>query len=440
MTVRAHRVVGDPPALRQRESDLRHNLRAMLGEGAASSAMVGLGETYFPAFVLALGLGQVASGLVTTMPLLAGSLLQLITPWAVRRLGSHRRWVVACTSAQAASFLPLAAAAFWGHMNLWAVFAVVAVYWGTGMATAPAWSTWVDTLVPGRIRAQYFSRRTRIGQLATLLGFVVGGVSLQIGAWADQLLLTFGLVFLGAAACRFASALMFVAHSEPEPTAQGHQRVSLADFCARLRNGRDGRLLLYLLSVQAAAQIAGPYFTPYMLRSLEMSYGAYVSLIAVSFAAKALALPAFGTVAHRFGSRKLLWIGGLGIVPISSLWLISSSYWFLFCVQIAAGVTWAAYELAMFLLFFEAIRPEERTSVLTSYNLANAVATAAGSLLGAGLLAYFGRTPPTYLLLFALSSAARGLAIGGLVRVGRGVQTPRTVKVAASRARLTNAA
>ena len=52
--------------------------------------MVGIKETYLPAFVLALSSSQLAAGLVATVPLMAGALLQLISPYAVRRLRSYR--------------------------------------------------------------------------------------------------------------------------------------------------------------------------------------------------------------------------------------------------------------------------------------------------------------------------------------------------------------
>ncbi len=73
----------------------------------------------------------------------------------------------------------------------------------------------------------------------------------------------------------------------------------------------------------------------------------------------------------------------------------------------------------MLLLFFETIEPDERTSVMTTFNLANALATAAGALLGGGLLAVCGKTQQIYLLLFALSSAARALTLIALVQVPR---------------------
>lgn len=402
---------------------LRGDLRAILGEGVAANLMVGAGENYLAAFVLAIGLGQVAAGLITTIPLLAGSVLQLVSPAAIRYLGSHRRWVVMCAVLQALSFVPLAAAAFAGEMSTLTVFAVVAVYWGAGLGISAAWNTWVDTLVPARIRAPYFARRTRAGQLALLLGFVAAGVSLQVGASAEKGLLVFALLFLTAAICRFVSAGFLASQSEPVPRPDGHRHVSMREFFARFRNASDGRLLLYLLSVQAAAQIAGPYFTSFMLGPMRLSYASYVTLIGVSFAAKAFSLPALGRFASRFGARKLLWLGGLGIVPISGLWVISHDFTFLLFVQVLSGVTWAAYELAMLLLFFESIRPEERTSVLTTFNFANSVATAAGSLLGGALLAYGGKTEQTYLLLFALSSAARLATLIGLARVPDSTRT-----------------
>ncbi len=130
---------------------LRQDLRAILGDGASFSVMVGVGETYLPAFILAIGLGEVASGLVTTLPLLAGAMLQLVSPAAVRMLGSHRRWVVTCAVSQSLSFVPLIVASLLGHIHLLVAFAAAAVYWGAGLGTSPAWNTWVSTIIPARV-------------------------------------------------------------------------------------------------------------------------------------------------------------------------------------------------------------------------------------------------------------------------------------------------
>ena len=407
-----NRVAKRPP----RAIGSRDDLRAMLGDGATFSVMVGIGETYLPAFALAAGLGEVAAGLVATVPLVAGALLQLVSPAAVRRLGSHKRWVVVCASCQALAFLPLAAGAYTGRAAAWLVFGMAAIYWGAGLATGPAWNSWAATLVPDNIRARFFARRTRFSQIGTLAGFVAGGVTLQWAKSWTASIAPFAILFLGAALARSISATFLASQSEPQPPDEHHRKVPWRDLLGGSRRA-DGPLLVYLFAVQAAAQFAGPYFTPFMLKHIRFSYIEYVLLIGCSFAAKAVALPALGRLARRIGARQLLWIGGIAIVPASGLWLVSNAFAYLIAVQIVAGLAWAAYELAMFLLFFEAIPDKERTSVLTIYNVGNSLATAAGAFLGGGVLWFAGERPATYLAIFGLSSLARLATIVFLVRV-----------------------
>jgi MFS family permease len=406
-----------PPNHPDRPRARRSDLRAMLGDGAAFSVMVGIGETYLPAFALAAGLGEVAAGLVATVPLVAGAVLQLVSPAAVRRLNSHKWWVVLCAACQALAFLPLALGAYSNQVAGFLVFGMAAIYWGAGLATGPAWNTWAGTLVPDDLRHGFFARRTRFSQVGTLGGFVAGGLALQYTKDWSAACTPFAALFVVAGIARLISVGFLASQSEPQPPDDDHRHVSLGELFGPRACRSDGPLLLYLLAVQAAAQFAGPYFTPFMLKQIRFSYLEYVLLIGVSFLAKALALPALGRLARRIGTRQLLWIGGVAIVPVSGMWLVSTSFAYLVLVQVAAGLAWAAYELAMFLLFFEAIPEKERTSVLTIYNVGNALATAVGATMGAVVLWYAGKTPETYLMIFGISSLGRLAAILLLLRV-----------------------
>ena len=78
-------------------------------------------------------------------------------------------------------------------------------------------------------------------------------------------------------------------------------------------------------------------------------------VIATQFLAKAIALPWLGRLGSRIGSLGLLHVGGLSVIPLTSLWLVSADVWFLMGVQFVAGICWAAYELALALLFFDAV-------------------------------------------------------------------------------------
>ncbi len=390
---------------------MRKDLRAIYADGAACNVMVGIGETFLPAFVLAISSNQLASGFVVTVPYLAGALLQLVSPWAVGRLGSYRRWVVLCAILQAGSFVPLAAAALLGAMPLGLIFLAVAVYWGTSMAGGPAWNAWVGTLVPRQIRARYFARRTRAAQLALLLSFAAGGLVLHSTRQEGAALAIFAWLFIAAAASRLVSAKLL--DSQRELTAPVADMLTLRPraLMNSLRRDADPRMLVYMVAIQAAVQFAGPYFTPYMLRHLELGYGRYAALICAAYLAKVLVLPWLGRFAARHGAERLLWIGGLTIAPIPALWLLGDAYWYLFAVQMLSGAAWGAHELAQLLLFIDTIPTHKRLAILTAWNLANATAILLGSLAGGLLLGALGASPAAYWTLFVISSLARVMSI-----------------------------
>jgi MFS family permease len=389
----------------------RRDLRSILGDGVSFGAMVGLGESYFAAFVLAAGFGDIAAGLITTVPLVAGATLQLVTPFAVRLLRSNRRWVVLCALFQASSFLPLIIGALRGRIGFGMIFFAATAYWGFGMGTGPAWNTWVGTLVPPNLRARFFATRTRWSNASLFLALVSAGVLLDRSDTTSGALKSFSMIFALAAGARLVSMAFLASQSEAHPIIEENQPVSIKSFANRLRQPGDGALLAHLLAMQMAVYIAAPYFVPYMLSTLNLSYGLYTTLIAAAFAGRILLLPALGRFAHRRGGRRLLIWSACGITPLPALWLVSSEPAFLFVLQIVSGIAWGGVELATLMLFFEHIDPSERTSVLTCFNLLNSIALVLGSLIGAGLFYGLGADTNSYFVILLLSSCARLLAL-----------------------------
>jgi MFS family permease len=185
---------------------------------------------------------------------------------------------------------------------------------------------------------------------------------------------------------------------------------------ASVRNEAGGRVILYMLLAQAAFQIATPYFTPYMLTHLKLSYLGYLVLLCIPFISRSICLPAWGHAVERIGAYHVLWIGGLGVAMLPVLWNVSDSYAYLVAIQIGAGVVWAGYELAQILLFFDTIPTERRMGVLTVYNVFNSLGFFVGSLLGAAMLTMLGADRHAYYLLFASSTVVRIATVLVLVR------------------------
>lgn len=399
-----------------RSMPVRRNLRLMALDGLLFSIMVGIGETYFAAFALAIGFSPVEAGLLASIPIVAGGSLQLISPWMVRRLGSHKRWVVICAHTQAVSLVPLVIGAVQGDMARWLVFFSVFVYWAAGLATGPAWNTWVGTLVPPPLRPRYFAHRMRLTHVGIVSGLVAGGLLLQAGVGTDRPVHLFALSFLVAGLARLASARCLAAQTEPVPLPTDQQRLRFRELWSFLRHTPGGQLLKYMLAVQVVLQISGPYFTPYMLRQLMLQYDTYMFLVSISFVTRVVSLPLLGRFAKRFGADKVLWIGGLGIVPLSFIWTLADSIPYLIAVQAVSGVLWGCYEMSTFLLLFETIPERDRTSVLTAYNFTNGIALVIGSVTGATILAALNTTPYAYYVLFDLSCIGRVAAVALLAR------------------------
>jgi len=396
-----------PAAVPARDTALARNLSLSIWDVAFYSIMVGVGEQYLSAFSLALGCSDTVAGWIVTIPLLAGAALQLMTPWAVQRLGSHRQWVVGCSMVQAFSFVPLTIAAVVGEIPVWLLFTIASFYWGAGLAAGPAWNAWITNIVPADIRSTYLAKRTRVGQIMLLVAFLGGGELLQYGKASGLELRVFLALFAFAGLCRFCSVLCLLAKSEKNRPERALKGIDLAELRGMWKRGCSGPLLAYLWIMYATAQIAGPFFTPYMLKDMAISYREYTLVLGMSIFAKVLVLPFAARFANKYGVRTLLIVSGIVMIPLPAMWLISREVSVLLVVQTFAGLSWGAFELAIMLIFIETIPVERRTNVLTLYNLGYALASVFGSLVGGWLLATWGSNTTGYFVVFAISGVGR---------------------------------
>jgi hypothetical protein len=308
----------------------------------------------------------------------------------------------------------------------------------------------MEELVPLRVRTRFFACRQRTSQICLLAGFAIGGLSLQFGRAYEVELLVFAAIFLTAATCRAISGSFMAKQSEPSRGRIQEEQISLVQMLRKKGSIPGGRLVVYLLAMQVAVQISGPYFTPFMLKQERWSYITFMVLIGLSFLGKVIALPLWGRIGQRVGATRLMWIGGLAIVPISGLWLLSEpligmrwnvagiEIWVrILCIaaiQLISGVAWAAYELAMALQFLHGIPRKQRTSMLTLYHFGNSAAMVLGALIGLSVFQLLGEGHGTYMTLFVLSSIMRGAMVPLLMRVrdASPVVLPTKTEIAAS--------
>jgi MFS family permease len=411
-------VFGSDPPMAQPippESQAKDRRRSY-ADGAFFSVMVGFGESYLSAFALAIGRSQVSSGLLSTLPLVFGGVLQLVTPRLSRTLPGHRSWVVACTVLQALVYLPLVGFALLGSAPFPALFALVSLYWGFGMAGGAVWNNWIDAIVPRDRLARFFALRSRLTQLASFLAFLAAGLYLH---YVDAGAKAFAALFAAALVARLVSAFCLHAQSDvtTTPDSAPLSPLPLSEALRRFLNPRSGRFILYILVKQVCRNLASPFFTPYMLARLQFSYAEYVAIVAGAYVSKIVFYPGIAAVVERLGAFRALWLSGLTVSVPPLLWFLTPQLWVLIALQVVAGFTWGIFELASTLLIFDRIRAEERIGILSLYNFLNACAVALGSAVGGLILARVD-VAEGYPIIFSLSAAARLLSLLALVRAG----------------------
>jgi len=399
----------------ERGTRLRRSLRASIIDGAACAAMVGFGELYFPAFGLFVGASPFQIGLLTSVPILAGAVAQMLAPRIAQRTGD-RPFVIVGALGQALLFAPLAGLALAGGDRYPALLAAAALYSVCALGINTMWNAWIGRMVPVAVRSRFFGRRGAAISALLLSSTLCGGLLLDAAArsaWGAAS--GFVAIFALAGASRLVSARYLAQqhdprHGPPPP------RPPLGSAVRALRRGPSGRLIALLVLVMGAVHLSAPYFLPYMLRELGLSYGQWTILNVASLGTRIVSSPYWGAMARRCGNRRILQVSGTLLVPLAGLWVVSDRFAYLIGLQMLAGFAWSGFELAMVLNLLDVTGDRDRARVLSLYTLLNGLAIVVASLCGGVLLRHLGTVG--YPTLFLLSSASRATI---MLALGRGV-------------------
>jgi len=324
------------------------------------SLMVGAGESYLPAYSLSIGMGEAFAGILASLPLVSGAVLQLMTPRLLHKVHSHKYWVVLSTALQAMAFLPLIYFSVTRAPNFWIMFLILTLYGGAGFSAGAAWNFWLGQLVPENRSSNYFSVRNRIQQVGILLGIVGGGVALHNKVSIGPFTSVFTLLFVFAFACRLTSTLVLSKKMYQSEWVLKDQVHRLRDSWKVFWRGQHKKkFFAYLVPFQIAVYTSSPFVTPYMLAQMKMNYGQYMIAIASLFVGKIISLSILQSFKTNFDGNKVMILGLILVSPLPALWAVNESTAFIIALQTISGMGWACFEIGLSLLFFKDLRPDE---------------------------------------------------------------------------------
>lgn len=379
------------------------NEKVSLYEAFFNSLVVGVAETYFIAYALHLGVSVIQSGLLTSLPLLFAGISPFLLRHVLNRF-SNSTWVLIACAIQGTALALLALIGAFsnpeqGNVSFYALLVLFTVYWFGNFAALPSWNKWISEVIPHEKSDQYFSSRTRMIQLGGILGLFIGGLNLHLQSLNISTTLLFILLFL--LAYHFKMAAFYFYKKLPKSTTHFNLSWTRAkEFLLRHR----GFFTVYLI-YNMSLYISSPYVGGYLLSIRGLKYEQFMWVMVSFFAGKVLTTMVLDRLKIKFTPHQMYFWGALLASPLPALWPVCDGVFQLSLLHFVSGWGWAAWEVGMSLTIFKNIKPDDKVTAVSVYNLIGLPTQVLGTVIGATLLKTYYQN--SYGLLFVTAGVAR---------------------------------
>ncbi|HEY9489323.1 MAG TPA: MFS transporter [Chryseosolibacter sp.] len=380
------------------EDQVKKGLSLVIGDGLATEAMTTFtGGAFLVALALLLGASNFQIGLLASLPMFT-NIFQLLSIWLVRRT-ENRRLVTVITSILARiPLVIIGIAAFYmpagNGINTLLFF--LFFYYLFGSIAGPSWNSWMKDLVPEKNLGAYFAKRTSYTQslnvvLSLILAFTVDFVKTDF----PQLeLKAYATMFIGGGIIGIIGA--FVLSKVQEPVSLMSEENLFKLFKRPLRDGNFQRLLVFNSAWTFALSIATPFFTVFMMQSLELSLSYIIGLTILSQVAGILTVRKWGALADRYSNKTIIAISGPLYISCMIAWCFVGIYTrfdanmiLLILIHVLSGVSTAGVNLTITNMGLKLAPKEHAIVYLSARNMILSVSGAIAPLIGGVLADYF---------------------------------------------------
>jgi MFS family permease len=404
----------------------KQHIRASFRDATYTSLNIGMAESYFCAFMLALGISEVIAGMGTVIPQFIGVVFQLFSIRSFFRRYSLKNRLLLFLSVQALAMIPLIMIGWLKINSAILVISVLGIYWASLLSLNPPWNRLIGHTVPLKFRLKFFSIRSQFAQFSVFIGMITSGVLLY---WAkdqgQELQVYVGIFIAGFMLKCFSLYEVKKNHNDYDLAPGSEHRVPFREFIKSLKNSDQGKLILFLFFFYITVHFSAPYFNPYMLMKLKFNYLEYMVITSIAYFGRVFAFKILQKKAKSRHINKLLILATIGIATSPLWWSLTSNYWLIILIEFLSGCYWAAFELSTILLYYQKIDDRERTSIITYITFLNTTGMVIGSLLGAWFMKSLPLDSNQYLILFAASTGLRFLVIAFAPHVNFRGQIPK---------------
>ncbi|MCX8122727.1 MAG: MFS transporter [Spirochaetes bacterium] len=390
----------DDNKIQVKKSKLRHTLKASFLDGVFASIMFGCVQDYFTPFLLLIKGTVVHVGILSAVPNILASILQIFSNKLVQLFKSRKTVFCIFVFLQASTLLLCALVfyilytidtvtqnhciTFLTYYQIELFIIIVTLYTVFGSIGNPAWASLMSDLIPEHKRGKYFGFRNSV------LGVLLVCVSLAVGiilrfSDANYIMHTFVVIFLVASISRFISFYYLTKMHEP-PFAIESRSIFPPNLFQSIKNNDFILFIAFVSLMNFAVYLSAPFFAVLMLQHLSFSYLEYSVVTVCAPLVMYLTMHSWGTIADKIGNAKVLIITSPFIAIVPVLWVIHANIVYLLIVQIFSGIVWSGFTISSFNYMFDASASSKRVRYISYFNLINGIMISAGALLGGYLI------------------------------------------------------
>jgi MFS family permease len=376
------------------DSQVQSGLKYVTRDGLFTEAMIAFtGGTFLMAMAMEMGASNFQIGLLAALPTLA-NIFQLVSIWLVQRYKNRR---VICVIASLSARFPLLVIGvspfiFPTAIGINVLICLLFFHSFFGAISGASWNSWMKDLVPGQKLGSFFSHRTRLSQivnvvLSILTAFAIDYIKKNYPQYEAA---AYPVMFLAGGITGMIAVFMMTRTPEPVGVIQNDHLLKMIRKPMRDINFR--KLLFFNASWAFSLNLATPFFSIYLMKTLNIGVSTIIALNILSQLSSILFVKLWGNYSDRFSNKTviricapiyLLCILGWGLVGNHMLTIP-----FLVVIHVITGLTTGGINLAITNIGFKLAPQNDATVYMAVRNMVNAFIPALAPILG-GMFADF---------------------------------------------------
>ena len=379
------------------EEELKSGLRGVTLDGMATRLTVTLASgAFLVAYALQLGADNATIGILAAIPFLT-HILQIPAVYLVEQLRVRRPISVYSAFISRTSLLFVALIPFFisDDWRISAVIFLLVVKGSFGAVSQCAWSSWMRDLVPradrGTIYAKRMSLATGLGMSAALAaGFYIDWAKVEFPAYQTY---SYSLLFFVAFLAGMYNVRVIAGIPEPRMASNGTNFLQLIREPFKDENFRN--LMKFIVSWNFAVNLAAPFFTVYMLKTIKLDMSAVVALTVLSQLTNIAVIRIWGRFMDRFSNKSVLKVCGPLFIICTFLWIFTLhpsrhalTVPLLIILHMLMGISTAGTVLGSSNLAIRLAPREKASAYLATSSIANSLASGVAPIVG-GLFSDF---------------------------------------------------